>query len=396
MFEALAPLPADPILGISAAYAADTAPTKVDVGVGVYRDDSGKTPVMQAVRAAEALVLERETTKSYQPATGNAAFNAAMTELVLGLEHPAVVERRAVTLQTPGGCGALRIAADLVNAASPGAVVALSTPTWANHGGLLGSSGLPLRSYPYYDLLAHRVDFAAMCTVLSELPADSLVVLQPSCHNPTGADLDTEQWEELIGLLRGRGLVPLLDLAYQGLGAGLEADAYWVRRIAAELPESLITVSCSKNFGLYRERTGAVIYVGRNATEVHAVHTHLMVLARRMYSMPPDYGAALVAAIWADRALRDQWTTELESMRLRLAQLRHELAQKLELALPDRDYGYIREQRGMFSLLGASREAVEAMRVRHHVYCAPDSRMNIAGLNSAAIDRLVEAVVAET
>ncbi len=394
MFENLDALAPDPILGISAAFAADPSDSKVDVGVGVYRDDAGQTPVMRAVRIAQARVAELERTKTYLPASGNAAFNAALTELVLGTTHPAVTERRAVTLQTPGGCGALRLAADLVHETAPGTRVALSTPTWPNHPALIGGAGLETVRYPYYDEAARGIDFPALLASLDAMPAGTVILLQPSCHNPTGADLADPQWEELLAVLQRRQLLPLLDLAYQGLGEGLEQDARWVRRLAAELPEVLITVSCSKNFGLYRERVGAVIYTGRSPAEAHAVHTHLMRLARRMYSMPPDHGAATVGVLWADAALRADWQAELDAMRQRLAALRLDLADALGREIPRRDFSFIGRQRGMFSLLGLPPAAVEALRHDHHVYCAPDSRINLAGLNPAAIARVVAAVAA--
>ena len=393
MFETLKAFPADPILGISAAYAADASSEKVDVGVGVYRDDSGQTPVMTAIRLAAARVAAAETTKSYLPTSGNAGFNRAISELVLGASHPAVADGRAVTLQTPGGCGALRLAADLVHAVAPQTPVALSAPTWPNHPALIGGAGLKTAAYPYYDAATHALQFGAMLSALETLPPGAVVLLQPTCHNPTGADLAPAQWEELIALLQRRSLLPLLDVAYQGLGEGLEADVHWLRRVTAELPESLVTVSCSKNFGLYRERTGAVIYVGRSPAETQAVHTNLMMLARRMYSMPPDHGAALVAAIWANPELRAEWRRELDGMRDRLAGLRRQLAAALLAAIPARDYSFIATQRGMFSLLGLAPTVVEALRREHHIYCAPDSRINIAGLSAIGIERLVAALV---
>lgn len=392
MFEALRAFPADPILGISAAYAADTSRDKVDVGVGVYRDESGATPVMRAVRLAGERVAVAETTKSYLPTSGNAGFNRAVSELVLGVSHPAVAEDRAVTLQTPGGCGALRLAADLVHLVAPHATVALSAPTWPNHPALLGGAGLKTVAYPYYDVASHSLTFSAMLGSLAELPPGAVVLVQPTCHNPTGADLAAAQWEELIDLMKRRSLLPLLDVAYQGLGEGLDADVYWLRRVTSEVPECLVTVSCSKNFGLYRERTGAIIYVGRSAAETQAVHTNLMMLARRMYSMPPDHGAALVAAIWADAVLRAEWQRELDAMRGRLAGLRGQLAASLAAALPAHDYSFISRQRGMFSLLGLGPDVVEALRRDEHIYCAPDSRINIAGLSPAGIERLVAAI----
>jgi len=394
MFEHLSAFPPDPILGISVAYAADPSPAKIDVGVGVYRDESGRTPLMESVRRAEARVVESQTTKSYLSTAGNAGFNAAITELVLGADHPAVSAGRVVTLQAPGGCGALRLAADLIRSASPDAVLALSRPTWPNHAALIGGAQIRTVEYPYYDRATNALEFGAMMDSLTALPAGSVVLLQPACHNPTGADLSAPEWAQVGELLERRGLVPLLDLAYQGLGDGLEADAAAVRALCARLPELLVTVSCSKNFGLYRERTGAIIYVGRAPADVHAVHTHLMMHARRLYSMSPDHGAAIVGEVWRDPELRAMWRDEVDAMRERLQSLRRELSDALAAAMPGRDYRFIATQRGMFSLLGVSRVVVDRMRVEHHVYCAPDSRINIAGLNRGVVGRLAEAVAA--
>lgn len=392
MFERFQVLPPDPILGISVAYAADPAKNKIDVGVGVYRDEQGHTPVMQAVLRAEEHVAATQTTKSYVGTAGNAAFNAAITELVLGPTHEAVTAGRMVALQTPGGCGALRLAADLVRSANAEAVVAVSAPTWPHHAVIMGGALLKVAEYPYYDAATHTLLFGPMLAALEALPEGSVVLLQPSCHNPTGADLNAEQWREVAAVLERRRLLPLLDIAYQGLGDGLDADAAALRTLCATLPEVLVTVSCSKNFGLYRERTGAILYVGRSPGEVRAVHTHLMMLARRLYSMAPDHGAAVVGALWNDAALRALWRSEVDTMRERLNALRSALSAELGRVLPGREMGFIGRQRGMFSLLGLNATAVERLRSECHVYCAPDSRINIAGLSAASIAPLAQAI----
>ncbi len=394
MFEHLRACPPDPILGISVLYAADSNPAKIDVGVGVYRDATGATPIMESVLQAQALLAATQTSKSYLPTAGNAAFNRAITELVLGLDHVAVREDRAVTLQTPGGCGALRLAADLIHTANAKALVAVSRPTWSHHHALIGGAGVSIIEYPYYDHGTHTLLYASMLEALEQLPSGSVVLLQPSCHNPTGADLTPVQWHEIGALLLRRGLVPLLDLAYQGLGEGLLTDVYAVHHLASILPEVLITVSCSKNFGLYRERTGAVIYVGRSPADKHAIHTQLMTLARRLYSMAPDHGAAIVGTLWEQAALRQLWMAELEAMRRRVHSLRQHLAAQLKEASPLTDFEFIAKQSGMFSLLGLTQPQVEALRVHHHVYCAPDSRINVAGLNEESVARLAAAIAA--
>jgi aspartate aminotransferase len=392
VFNTLEPQQPDALLGVMAAFAADQDPAKLDLGVGVYRDASGSTPIMAAVRAAERQVIEQQSSKAYVGAAGNRAFATLIEELALGASHPARSAGRVVTLQTPGGCGALRLAADLINRAGRGARVLVSAPTWANHLPLIGGAGLTVDAYPYYDSARGGITFEAMLATLERLPAGSVVVLQASCHNPTGADLDGGQWRALAELLGRRGLLPLLDLAYQGLGEGLDADAAPVRLLAERLPELLVAVSCSKNFGLYRERVGAVIAIAPTAGAAAIVMSHLQALARRMYSMPPDHGAAIVAAIGASGALRAEWLAELEAMRRRVAALRTRLAAALRAATGSSRFDFIEGQRGMFSLLGLDAAAVQALKERHHVYVAPDSRVNVAGLPESQIERVAAAI----
>jgi len=389
----LAAQPPDALLGVMTAFAADTDPGKLDLGVGVYRDASGTTPVMGAVRKAEREVLERETTKAYVGAAGNRPFAAFIEALALGAGHPARAAGRVVTLQTPGGCGALRLGADLIMRAAPGTRVQVSDPTWPNHVPLIGGAGLAVDSYPYYDGTG-TVSFDAMVATLERLPPGAVVLLQASCHNPTGADLDAGQWQALAEILERRALVPFLDLAYQGLGAGLEEDAAAVRMLAARLPEVLIAVSCSKNFGLYRERVGAIIVVAATAAAASIAMSHLQTLARRMYSMPPDHGAAIVATIAASAPLSAEWRAELEAMRTRIGSIRGRLADALAAATGAGRFEFMRGQRGMFSLLGLDAAAVQALKERHHVYIAPDSRINVAGLPEAHIGRLAAAIAA--
>ena len=391
MFNSLAAQPPDALLGVMAAYAADKSPQKLDLGVGVYRDSNGVTPVMAAVSKAESELLARQTTKAYVGAGGNRAFAAVIEEMTLGAGHPARSAGRVVTLQTPGGCGALRLAAELLMRATGGVRVLASDPTWPNHGPLISGAGLTIEDYPYYDS-SGALSFDAMVDTLERLPSGAVVLLQASCHNPTGADLSAAQWRVLAELLGRRGLVPLLDLAYQGLADGLDADAAAARLLAAELPELLIAVSCSKNFGLYRERVGAIIAVARNAPAAQILMSHLQALARRMYSMPPDHGAAIVATIAANPALRGEWLAELGSMRLRIGTIRTRLALALKTATGSARFDFIAAQRGMFSLLGLGAGAVESLKDQHHVYVAPDGRINIAGLPEVHIERLAAAI----
>ena len=392
MLEHLDRLPPDPILGVMAAFRADSDPHKVDLGVGVYRDDAGETPVLRAVREAEQELLARQTTKTYVAAVGNAGFNQAMERLVLGQGHAALDSGRLRTIQAPGGCGALRLGAELIRAAASDAVVHVSTPTWANHVPLLSNCGLKLEPYPYFDSATGGVAFDAMLGALDRLPARSVVLLHASCHNPTGADLEDEQWRELLALVRRRSLLPFIDMAYQGLGRGVAEDAYGPRLFCAELPEVLVAVSCSKNFGLYRERTGALHVLSATQTAADAAISQLMRIARGLYSMPPDHGAAIAHAILTEERLRRSWESEVEAMRLRIQRLRAAALQQLTATCPRKDFGYIARQRGMFSYLGVDVEAVRELRERHHVYMMDDSRINIAGLRMDNVGYFAEAV----
>jgi aspartate aminotransferase len=392
MFEHLAAVIPDPILGLMAAFRADPDPHKVDLGIGVYRDAHGNTPVPDAVRRAEAAVLAEQTTKAYVGPAGNAGFNQAMEQLVLGSTHPALAAGRVRTVQTPGGCGALRLGAELIRAADPEAVVYVSTPTWANHTPLLTGSGLKLERYPYFDPATGGVQFEAMTAALERLPARAVVLLHASCHNPTGADLSTPQWRELLSLLKRRQLLPFIDIAYQGLGEGVEADAFGLRLFCAELPEVLCAVSCSKNFGLYRERTGLLHLISSSRAAADASLSQLVRIARGIWSMPPDHGAAIVHAILGDELLRRQWAEELEAMRRRIEGLRLEVVQQLRVHCPQRDFGFIARQRGMFSFFGIDTAQVHALRERHHIYMTDDSRMNIAGLRRENLEYFVRAV----
>ena len=378
-----------------AKYRADPFDRKVDLGVGVYRDLSGNTPILDCARRAEKDVLAAQTTKSYVGAAGREEFNNAVEELVLGAAHATRRDRRARTLQTPGGCGALRVGAELIRAAVPTAAVHFSDPTWGNHAPLLGSSGLKLDRYPYYDAASHELRFEAMLQRLQAAPAGDVVLIHACCHNPTGADLEPHQWQAVADLLERRRLVPFLDLAYQGFGSSLGDDAAAVRMVAERLPEALIAVSFSKNLGLYRERVGALIAVSESASRADAVQSHMLHIARSIYSMPPDHGAAIAAKIFADPQLNREWRQELDAMRTRIQEMRTLLAQRLQEVTGDNWFDFIRTQHGMFSLLGVSREAVERLREKHHIYMTSDSRMNLAGIMPHNVAYVAEAFAAE-
>jgi len=391
MFERLESIVPDPILGLMAAFRADPDPRKVDLGVGVYRDDRGETPVLDAVRRAESALLARQSTKSYVGPAGNPGFNEAMERLVLGDEHEARLTARVRTVQAPGGCGALRLGAELIRTAAPDSVVHVSTPTWANHSPLLSGSGLRLERYPYFDPATGGVQFDAMTAALERLPARAVLLLHASCHNPTGADLSPAQWRELLALIKRRQLLPFIDMAYQGLGTGLAADAFGVRLFCAELPEVLCAVSCSKNFGLYRERTGALHVVNDTPARADAAFSQLVRIARGIWSMPPDHGAAIVHGILAEAPLRAAWQEEVAAMRQRIQGLRHEVVQQLREHCPQRDFGFIATQCGMFSFFGINTAQVRELRARHHVYMTDDSRINIAGLRRENLEYFARA-----
>ncbi|HUI60143.1 MAG TPA: amino acid aminotransferase [Steroidobacteraceae bacterium] len=392
MFERLERLPTDSILGLMAAFRADEDPSKVDLGVGVYRDDRGDTPIMAAVRRAEQAVLARQNTKSYVAAAGNAGFNQATARLILGEGHPALAADRVRSIQATGGCGALRLGAELIRTAAPDTVVHVSMPTWANHVPLISGSGLRLERYPYYDPATGGVNFPRMLDTLDGLPARAAVLIHASCHNPTGADLSEAQWRELLTVVKRRSLLPFIDLAYQGLGRGLDEDAFGIRLFCAELPEVAVAISCSKNFGLYRERTGCLHLVSESPARGDAALSHLVRIARSIYSMPPDHGAAIVHEILGDQALRESWLQELASMRARMTGLRQQLVQRLGSACPQRDFGFIARQYGMFSFLGVDTAQVRQLRERHHIYMTDDSRINIAGLSAANLDYFASSV----
>ena len=391
MFQHLDRLNPDAILGLMAKFRADTFSQKVDLGVGVYRDLSGNTPILECVRRAEQIVLASQTTKSYVAAAGREEFNSAVEEMVLGAARRG---RRARTVQAPGGCGALRVGAELIRAAAPSATVHISDPTWGNHTPLLGSSGLKLARYHYYDAKTHELRFDAMLERLELAREGDVVLVHACCHNPSGADLSASQWRVLGGLLERRRLTPFLDLAYQGFGVDLEADVAGVRLLADMLPEALIAVSHSKNLGLYRERVGALIVIGENESRADAILSHMLQIARGIYSMPPDHGAAIAACIFADPHLRQSWVAELAHMRGRIQDMRKLLATHLRAVTHDDSFDFIEAQHGMFSLLGVSGEAVEALRDQHHIYMTADSRMNLAGLMPHNVAYVAQSIAA--
>lgn len=393
MLQTLPRVPEDPILGISAAFRRDTAPVKVDLGVGVYKDEAGATPVLTSVRKAEALVLAAQASKTYLSPVGNPGFNAGMLDLVLGAGH-AGRKGQAIAVQGPGGSGALRLGAELIRLANPAAVVHVSDPTWANHMPLIGGAGLKVEKYPYYDAATHAVRSDAMLAYLDALPSGSVVLLHGSCHNPTGQDLTSAEWDAIGTTAQKRGLIPFVDLAYLGFGGTLEEDAGPVRMLAQRVPEMLVAVSCSKNFGLYRERTGALIVVASDSTQADVCAGQLGRIARTLYSMPPDHGAAIVDKVLSDAALRGEWLGEVAAMNHRMRELRVLLARELAAQIPGSSFDWIVSQRGMFSRLDLTPDQVVRLREQHHVYVAPDGRVNVAGISPKNVGHVAAAVAA--
>ncbi len=394
MFETLKTLPSDAILGIMALFREDQSPNKIDLSVGVYQDESGRTPILECVRRGEQRLLEAQKTKSYVGIAGNPGFNAGMEALLFGADHPALRDGRISTVQTPGGSGGLCVAAHLILRAQPEARVWLSDPSWPNHLPLLRLAGLELEQYPYYDYENHRIDFDAMAGAFEKLERGELVLLHACCHNPSGADLSEEQWQALAELFERRGIVPFLDIAYLGLSQGLEEDAYGIRLMAERLPEVVVVASCSKNLGLYRERVGALSIVSKDSRSAEIALDNASNVARGIYSMPPDHGAAIVAEILHDDELRALWREELREMRDRLNDLRRLLVDKLAERKSPRDFSFIARERGMFSFLGISKEQVVRLREEFHVYMVESSRINVAGVNQSNADVVADAIVA--
>ena len=393
MFEHLTALPPDPILRLLAEQRQDNNPQKIDLGVGVYKDAKGATPIMQAVDRAERILLETENTKTYVAPAGNAGFNSSMAKLLMGSDNPVLESGRLTVAQTPGGCGALRMAAEFLNLCKPGTRVWLSDPSWANHNPLLNSAGLETVEYPYYDYENCGIRFDAMMDKLeSEAKAGDVVLLHGCCHNPSGADLNQEQWQQVTELCLRKGLLPFIDIAYQGLGDGLDEDAYGVRLMAEKMPELVITASCSKNFGLYRERTGAVMLLSSNADNAAVAASRLFSIIRGCYSMPPSHGASVVDLILASDELTTVWQDELAAMRQRIHFLRGEVVSRFAAAGVDRDFGFIQRQSGMFSFLGITPEQVQRLKQDFSIYMVNSSRINVAGLSENNLDYFVSSV----
>jgi len=392
MFDAIEARPADPILGLSAAFKKDTNPNKIDLGVGVYKDESGNCPVMTAVKKAEKIKCEEEDSKAYIAQAGPESFIKHTLDLVLGNAHPVIREGRHSCVLAPGGSGSLRLAAEFINNTTPGAKIFVSDPSWPNHVPLLTSTGLTLEQYPYYDFASHSLDFDAMMSSLKTAKQGDLVLLHGCCHNPCGADLSQQQWQDVTDLALKNGFVPFIDMAYQGLGDGLDEDAYGARLMAEKLPELIICNSYSKNFGLYRDRVGAVTIITSNAETAQAVGSQVVATARQIYSVPPAHGAFLVAMILDDQDLTREWNDELTAMRNRINGLRRMLVERLQAIGVEKDFSFIQNEKGLFSFLGLNKEQVATLVKDYSIYLVGSSRINVAGINSKNLDYLAESI----
>ncbi|MEJ5040652.1 aspartate/tyrosine/aromatic aminotransferase [Pseudomonas sp. B21-036] len=390
-FGAIARVPGDPILGLMEAYARDTNPDRFDLGVGVFKDAQGLTPVPRAVKLAEQRLLDGQTSKSYVGGHGDAAFGQLIAQLVLGDDAPLLAARRAGATQTPGGTGALRLAAEFIRQCLPGRGIWLSDPTWPIHETLFASAGLKVSHYPYVGA-DNRLNVNGMLAALESVPTGDVVLLHACCHNPTGFDLSQQDWQAVLEVVKRRELLPLIDFAYQGFGDGLEQDAWAVRLFAQALPELLVTSSCSKNFGLYRERTGALLVCADSAEKLQDVRSQLASIARNLWSTPPDHGAAVVATILGDPALKRLWADEVDAMRQRIAMLRVGLVEALQPHGLSERFAHIAAQRGMFSYTGLSPQQVTQLREKHSVYMVGTGRANIAGADAARLQVLAAAI----
>lgn len=394
MFADLSDAPPDPILGMAQVFAGDPSPQKIDLGIGVYKDENGNVIVLDTVKQAEEYLRNTQTTKSYLSSSGNPQYNDAIRALLFAPGSDA--HGRARTIQTPGGTGALRVGADFIAKLRPGARVFMPDPTWPNHPALFRAAGVETVVYPYYDVAAGRIRFDAMMeTLAAQLTANDVLLLHGCCHNPSGADPDQAQWAAIAELLERTGAMPFVDLAYLGFGHGLEPDRAGINLLAARLPEMIVASSCSKNFALYRERTGALTLVAAGEKQVEAAKGHLLPVVRANYSMPPDHGAAVVAHILGTPALRAEWEVELNGMRERIRRVRLELVSQLA-GKGGRDFGYLADQTGMFALLGISPAQVQTLRSDWHIYATDSGRANLAGLTMANVAHAAEAFASVT
>jgi aspartate/tyrosine/aromatic aminotransferase len=392
MWKNVEAAPADAILGLTEAFKKDPSPNKVNLGVGVYKDDQGGTPILKCIKAAEQKLVETEKTKGYLPISGDPAYAANVQKLLFGAGSEVVSSGRAVTAHTPGGTGALRVGADLLAKFKPDAAVWVSTPTWANHKGIFSAAGFGLGDYPYYDAATKNVDFDAMLSALENVPEGDIVLMHVCCHNPTGVDLSDAQWGQVVAVAASKGWIPFLDFAYQGFGDGIEEDRSAVEKFAAAGIDFLVASSFSKNFGLYNERTGALTVVSPSAAEAETAMSHLKTTIRVNYSNPPAHGGQAANGVLSNEALYAQWIGEVAEMRERIKAMRVALVDGLAARGVEQDFSFIKEQRGMFSFSGLSNDVVAWLKQNKAIYIVGGGRINVAGLTSGNIDYVCDSI----
>lgn len=386
--------PRDPILGVTEAYNADKNPDKVNLGVGIYYDDNGKVPLLECVKRVERQLVDNPAPRAYLPIDGIAAYDRAVQQLVFGAEHPAVKDNRIITVQALGGTGGLKVGADFLRRLAPGASVWISDPSWENHRALFENAGFTVNTYPYYDAARKGLDFDAMHRALQAMPAGDIVLLHACCHNPTGADLTPQQWDTVLSTVMSKGLVPFLDIAYQGFAEGIDADAAAVRAFAKATSPVFVSNSFSKTFSLYGERVGALSVVTASAEEAARTLSQLKRIVRTNYSNPPTHGGQIVAAVLNSPELRAVWEGELAQMRGRIRTMREKLVTVLKEKVPGADYGFVTGQRGMFSYSGLSKEQVQKLREQFSIYAIDSGRICVAALNSRNIEYVGNAIAA--
>lgn len=384
--------PRDPILGLTELFVADSNKAKVNLGVGVYYDNTGKVPLLDCVRQAEQQLVVAAKPRAYLPIDGLADYDRAVRQLVFGADSTLIGQNRIVTLQTLGGTGALKVGADFLRRICSDAQVWISNPSWENHRGLFENAGFTVNAYPYYDAATHGIDFAAMTRCLEQIPSGSIVLLHACCHNPTGVDLSRDQWSEVISIVKARNLIPFLDIAYQGFGDGIELDAYAVRTFAEATSPVFVANSFSKSFSLYGERVGGLSIVTGNADEAARILSQIKRLVRTNYSNPPTHGGQIVATVLGDAGLRSLWESELTNMRDRIREMRELLVTKIAERLPGADFGFVTQQRGMFSYSGLTKTQVQRLREEYSVYAIESGRICVAALNTANIDYVASAI----
>jgi aspartate/tyrosine/aromatic aminotransferase len=394
MFENVQVAPPDPILGLTEMFKADPNPDKINLTVGVYQDANGKTPVLDSVKEAEKRILDQENSKGYLPMTGEPVYCAQVQELLFGEGHEIITRKRAATAHCPGGTGALRVVGDYLHTLHPDASIWLSDPTWANHNTIFEAAGLTRKKYAYRDPATNGLDFDAMCASIKKIPKGDVILLHGCCHNPTGIDPTPEQWAQLGELLAEQGVLPLVDFAYQGLAVGIEEDRAGLLELTKKVKQMLICSSFSKNFGLYRERTGALTVVADNAEQAAAVMSQIKLRIRYNYSNPPSHGGQIVATILSDKQLRAQWIKEVAEIRNRINEMRHLLVKTLKEKGLKQDFSPIIEQCGMFSVTRLTKEQVALLRTKYSIYIVDSGRINVAGLTRDNMDRLCEALKA--